>query len=387
MDSVIARSGHGAPFTSYSAQPEQPSTSNVRVPLTPELEKAASTISNGQSDSEGLRKGSPVLSGKVVTGSHEAPLGTSELEVMPCESGGSFETNDSALGESLSETEMRSQGAPSSPSALIVKFSTTNPGRINAVERRGSLSSHIRTPTANADPHCCLGSLKHDKKTPPSNEKKRRGRPPGSKNKNPSTRLGVRNGNAESQNQTPTRLYETGYEEYGQVPTKPAPKLSEIMKAIWAKRRGNGTDGLRGGRPTEKTILKREKKKSADGQSYDNLQRQLFKGQHAIRSMSGPSLPKLSPKLVTDAAGVQQAVQRDTVHTRSIRPGIPAKLASGASNPSELSTICQNDAAITRIFNTYIYPVLARSKARYTGSLPDKVLLSICKQVSHPFRK
>ncbi|KAL8936676.1 MAG: hypothetical protein Q9211_004064 [Gyalolechia sp. 1 TL-2023] len=162
------------------------------------------------------------------------------------------------------------------------------------------------------------------------------------------------------------------------------------MKASWAKRRHDGTDGHHGGPPTEQTILKRsriltmpDKDHSAKiGQPKDNPRRQLFKGQHAIRSASGPKLPVLAPK--PNTYNVQQTVPGGFVDTpTSPIPAPVTSLNAGLPSKSVLPIICKDDPALTEIFKANIYPALMKSKIRYQGTLPDTTLLAICKQVAN----
>ncbi|KAL9031641.1 MAG: hypothetical protein Q9196_000355 [Gyalolechia fulgens] len=319
-----------------------------------------------------------------------APMGLSGLGAVQSENGGSFDTNDSALGESLSEAGAKKQEQPVPPPSLIIKFSTAGQARINAVERRGSIL-YPEQARSRSDHDYFLDRHQNDTSTTPAQSKKRRGRPPGSKSKNPSSKSENCNGQTGGQRQTPTpSQVQKQHGRSGPLQNNTSRILSDAMKASWAKRRHDGTDGHHGGPPTEQTILKRsriltmpDKDHSAKiGQPKDNPRRQLFKGQHAIRSASGPKLPVLAPK--PNTYNVQQTVPGGFVDT-PISP-IPAPVASlnaGLPSKSVLPIICKDDPALTEIFKANIYPALMKSKIRYQGTLPDTTLLAICKQVAN----
>ncbi|KAL8835483.1 MAG: hypothetical protein Q9170_003316 [Blastenia crenularia] len=381
---------------------------SIAVPFLP---LHASTLGNGTglvssrgSDNQIPAQGPSVLcSGRIVTKILRAPFEVSKEDVTPCEKEGSFENNDSALGESLSEADIQKQEPPVSPTSLIVKFSTSNPGRINAIERRPLAPSHEQKPLHNktqdyGEPFQSRGRIPtsmgpdHVISTPKSSDPTppRRGRPPGSKNKNPSMKL-QKDGSSGSQGQTPIPFNIPLQHQGSERSKKTSPsKLSEVMKMTWAKRRSNGTDGRHGGPPTKKTIFKRERQPDPLNkdimvttiQAHDNpnLQRQLFKGQQAIRSASGPRLPMLAPKFITNDRNLQYTGQNEVSNASTIQTSAPVTPSTEPAALSALPAPCTDDPDLTKIFNTYIYPILIKLRMYHQGSLPDKNLIDICKQ-------
>lgn len=407
MISAFARYEQLKSLNSAPAQPEQRAAEHSAPPCAPGFGDHTKTMSISGSRTEVLAEKAFVFcSGKVVAKSLDVPVESSRLDA------GSFETNDSALGESLSETDAQKQEPPVSPSSLIVKSSTISPGRINGIERRGPIPSYEQssalsvdqerqqpiqsqgqTPCLDTDQGDAFSWPHHSTATPLARRNERRGRPPGSKNKSPSTRSKARDRDTGGQGQTsmpPSIQWQHRWNT--PLEKKTSSKLSEAMKAIWAKRRSNGTDGHRGGPPTEQTLLKRQRYSSlphkdpvaTTGQLNSNPPRQLFKGQHAIRSASGPRLPTLAPKPAISARNVHPTVQHGFVNTPILQSPAAVTPSTSLLPPGELPTICNEDLALTRIFNAYIYPALTKLKIRYEGTLPNEILLAICKQVSHP---
>ncbi|KAL8944913.1 MAG: hypothetical protein Q9216_000074 [Gyalolechia sp. 2 TL-2023] len=365
-------------------------------PCAPEFPKNVEMTPNNESQSEILAGTASVFfSGKHENPALEAPIEMSKLDTIQCGNGASFDTHDSALGESLSEADAQKQEPPVSLSSLIIKFSTTSPGRINAVERRRSIPYPEQARSSSNQGHV-LNSHQNVTCTPPAQSNKRRGRPHGSKNKTPSSKCKSRDRNTGSQlhTSTPSKV-QTQHRFCEPMPKKTSLTLSEAMKASWAKRRSNGTDGHRGGPPTEKTILERNRiwnvlDKDHSTQirqsynDYNNPQRQLFKGQHAIRSTSGAELPKLAPTATPKLCNVQQTVPRECVNT----PNVPASAQvtppyAGLPIPGVIPTLCKDDLALMDTFTVYIYPALMKSKIRHQGSLPDETLLALCKEVAN----
>ncbi|KAL9005089.1 MAG: hypothetical protein Q9188_002109 [Gyalolechia gomerana] len=392
MISAYARYKQIKSLNPSSAQSEKV-TGTDSPPCASELQNNAEVTSKFQPPAAVLPETASVFcSGKVANPAIGAPMKMSRPGAVQCENGGSFETNDSALGESLSEADAQQQEPPVSPSSLIIKFSTISPGRINAVERRGSIA-YPEQVRSNSDQGNVLNRHQDLISTPPAQSNKRRGRPPGSKNKNPSSKTKVRDGGRGSQKQTATPSKVQMQHRWDEPLQKnTSPTLSEAMKASWAKRRNDGTDGHRGGPPTEQTILKRKRTSSVPdkdhstkiGQSNNNPQRQLFKGQHAIRSVSGPKLPMLASKATIDAYNARQTVPCGFVDT-PISP-VPAPVTSpnaGLPPPSVIPIICKDDPALRNIFTAYVYPALMKSKIKYRDTLPDTTLLAMCKQLAN----
>lgn len=334
-------------------------------------------------------------SGKVVNSTLGAPIEMSRSDAVQCGSRESFDTNDSALGESLSETDAQKHEPPISPSSLIIKFSTISPGRINAVERRGSIS-YPEQAHSSSDQGDTLNPFQNDISTPKAESNRKRGRPPGSKNKNSASKLKLYDRGIGNQRQTTTPSKAPAQSSWD-VPLqkKTSPALSEAMKVSWAKRRDNGTDGHRGGPPTEQTIVKRRSNSSipdkdystVTGQSDRNPQRQLFKGQHAIRSASAPKLPMLTPKATIDAEKARKAAPY-RFDDKLVLP-VPRSVTSshaGLLPHSVIPTLCKDDPTLRDIFTLNIYPALNKSMIKYQGILPDTTLIAVCKQVSRGVR-
>ncbi|KAL8699719.1 MAG: hypothetical protein Q9201_005845 [Fulgogasparrea decipioides] len=327
----------------------------------------------------------------VETETQEARPEPPVVEGVLCENGQSFEIRDSALGESLSETEMHKREPVISQPALIVKFSTTGPCRINSIERQGSSPSLKQTSDPIPNRIVILDQPGQAFTTPPAQTTKRRprGRPHGSKNKNPSTKP---RSYSESMSSPISGLGNQG----GAISNNKSLKslrISEAMKASWAKRRSNGTSGHRGGPPSEKTLLKNNHNANSleqhivasGGQNFDSHQRQLFKGQHAIRSASGSGLLKSAPRSSTSTGNRRPTSSHGTLNV-SGQPNIQEKLQVSLPikypSLSELSACCNGVAALMQIFEKLIFPVLIASRTFHHDVLPDETLLAICKQVA-----
>ncbi|KAI4119849.1 MAG: hypothetical protein LQ345_000316 [Seirophora villosa] len=119
-----------------------------------------------------------------LTTSQEALSGAMIPNIAPSGIGASLETIDSALGESFSDTDMQKHEPPILQPTLIVKFSTTNPGRINGTERRQAVRYPQQTLTATVGEDTFPSQPRHNAATPANPSQKRRGRPPGLKTKN-----------------------------------------------------------------------------------------------------------------------------------------------------------------------------------------------------------
>ncbi|KAL9009796.1 MAG: hypothetical protein Q9173_005203 [Seirophora scorigena] len=222
-------------------------------------------------DSQAHHDNSIVLrSRKGLTTSQEALSGGMIPNITPSGISASLETIDSALGEPFSDTDMQKHEPPILQPMLIVKFSTTNPGRINGTERRQAVQYPQQTPTATAGDDTFPSQPRHNAATPLNPSQKRRGRPPGSKNKNLSRRSDIGNGISESQGQlSKAASTKRTRKEHFVAERNESLTQSEIMRAVWAKRRRNGTDGHRGNPPTAKTIQKRQLKNGLPGYSGD----------------------------------------------------------------------------------------------------------------------
>ncbi len=205
-----------------------------------------------------------------VKGVGEAQAEISVAHTVPGGAAPSLERHDSALGESLSEADMQKQETPAPTSALIVKFSTTSPGRINSVERRGPASTPEVTPPSGGT-HCQgppqpqVSSATSD--TP--RERRKGGRPRGAKNKNPSRR-------GESQ------------------------KQAKEMGKMREEHCTDGSDSHRGGPLKETRSIEKEQNYSSPARGQGALYREPFEdlpsNLRRRRSISGTKLPAFSPR-------------------------------------------------------------------------------------------
>ncbi|KAI4096127.1 MAG: hypothetical protein LQ344_001190 [Seirophora lacunosa] len=262
--------------------------------------------------------------------------------------GASLGTIDSALGESFSDTDMQKHEPPILQPTLIVKFSTTNPGRINGTERRQAVRYPQQIPIATMGEDTFPSQPRHNAATPPNPSQKRRGRPPGSKTKNLSSRSDIGNGISVSQGQlSKASSTKRTHKEHFVAEKNESLTQSEIMRAVWARRRRNGTDGHRGNPPTAKTIQKRQLKNGLQGYSehmtYDvshgSSRRQLFSGQQEIDTTSGSSMSVFAP-------GPRSIVRRKERHELLKTPhseGSIRTFNAGDFPPSALPSLCRGD--------------------------------------------
>ncbi|KAL8853318.1 MAG: hypothetical protein Q9221_001794 [Calogaya cf. arnoldii] len=277
--------------------------------------------------------------------------------------GQSFETVDSALGDSLSEADVpqHKPSATPSPSALRQTFN----------------SDWQRNDTA-------IGPQQNTP-VPLSKAGKRRGRPPGSKNRE---RASVPDP-------------QTGWNRYQLLP-KPSvskdvkkhatpeqkvrsTKISAAMRASWARRRNDGSIKSRHGPSTESSVSKKRSVKNPTNQdqtSYvepDNqeTQRKLFKGQHAIRSGSGHKLPGSALKRHSAIEG-----RKDHTISRNAEL-VPLPDTSGGPEVDDPPLICKGDSGLITVFRTCVYPTAVASVNRYRDTvLSTESLNDICKQVA-----
>ncbi|KAL8762344.1 MAG: hypothetical protein Q9184_001651 [Pyrenodesmia sp. 2 TL-2023] len=289
-------------------------------------------------------------SGKVIG---EAQPEMSAVDAVPCGSGAPFERHDSALGESLSEADIQKHGTPAPASALIVKFSTTSPGRINSVERRGSASTAVQTPPS-GESHCKNPPCPQVSSVTPmlQGEKRRGGRPRGSKNKTPSRRGG-------------------------------SPKQAEITRNIRKQRRKIGTDSHRGEPLMEATITKEEQRYSSPGQGKGSFYRECFQDLPGDtgrrRSSSGARLPILASRPNRTVQSTMDRAVVDPLRSQHTAQGSKVSPPS----PNELPSLCNGDNALTDVFVRCIHPSLLNARDHYQGTLPDVTLLAISKQVAN----
>ncbi|KAL8656309.1 MAG: hypothetical protein Q9210_000347 [Variospora velana] len=384
-DRIMQKKGQ----SSSAAQPGM-SIAADSAPCPPEVPgKGSKTASITERNSEAYDENAVVFdSGNGLTTSQEAQSGMIKPNIAPYGNSASFETIDSALGESFSDTDIQKHEPPIPRPMLIVKFSTTNPGRINATERRPAVRLSQETPIATVREDMYPSQPRHNAATPPNACQKRRGRPPGSKNRNPSRRLDSLNAVFGSQEQLSTAS-STKREPKNQVSMDKSKSLtqSEIMRAVWAKRRKNGTDGHRGNAPIEKTLQKRALKTSLSGYSkgvtndvsHGSTRRQLFSGQQGIDRASGSSL---SPSAPRPGGILQQAGKHGPLNIAHSEGNIQS---SNAGEPplSALPSLCRGDPFLSEIFRSHIYPILTSSKDHHEGTLPKETLYAICQKVAN----
>ncbi|KAI4203888.1 MAG: hypothetical protein LQ350_001510 [Teloschistes chrysophthalmus] len=157
--------------------------------------------------------------------------------------------------------------------------------------------------------------------------RRRIGRPPGSKNKKPSEKPDAHRGSQ-------------------------APFMSE--------RKNNGNDPV-----------------SSKAAPLNSPQRQLFKGQHAMRSRPGFGLPGL-PGLTKKSSA--RAVRND---------GFGRRITQSKSQDlsfRELASCCDGVPALIKIFNGLVYPVLIALKNAHQNALPEKALMLANKTFDNKFK-
>ncbi|KAL8952707.1 MAG: hypothetical protein Q9222_001406 [Ikaeria aurantiellina] len=250
------------------------------------------------------------------------------------------------------------------PRALIVKFSTIPPGgSINSIERRGPSVPHIKS-SPDMEPDSFITSVKPTASlsTPVRQTGKKRGRPFGSRNRN-------------KDNWEATTMAEK--KEF-------ARKVSEGMRASWARRRQNITT------PVASTQALNSKSASQHAAihhaaSQKEPERQLFKGQRAIRSTSGPKFHSSAARSVTNAACSQQSPADERLSFRfEANPEELAKLpyTPGGSSLDDPPGICKDDFGLITIFRVLVSPVLLAVLNRHRSVLPFEDLNAISKQVA-----
>ncbi|KAL8921147.1 MAG: hypothetical protein Q9208_005900 [Pyrenodesmia sp. 3 TL-2023] len=322
------------------------------VDPTPPAEKNTEVLPKLEPDVEPLQLGHALVfcSGKVVG---EAQSEMAVVDAVPCGSGAPFERHDSALGESLSEADIQKNETPAPASALIVKFSTTSPGRINSVERRDPASSAVQTPP----------SGESNSKSPPQPQvssvtpvfqggKRRGGRPRGSKNKNLSRK-------GESS------------------------KLAETTRNIREQRRQNRTDIHGGEHLTETTTTEEVQMYNLPGQGNGPSYKEFFQDVPGStgrrRSSSGTRPPTLAPRSTPTVQSTANHAVGGPLRSKSTAQG--TKVSPPFAN--ELPSLCRGDDDLTDVFIRCIYPSLLTSRDHYQGIVPNEILLAISKQVAN----
>ncbi|KAL8972030.1 MAG: hypothetical protein Q9183_000769 [Haloplaca sp. 2 TL-2023] len=315
---------------------------------------------------------------------HEPGVGTTpfgEEKLRPHSK--SIAVRDPSLREPLSEADKTFEGLAATPPSLLIRFNTAGSCRIIGIDRQGSHSSFDKeSGLVEVEDHRALGRLDRAVPTPSTPTEKRRGRPPGSKNKSPSTLPGL-----QSRSISPSNPRERNVDPaMRDRDTLRKQRISEAMKASWAKRQSNGTSDHRGGAFRDKIQKKYPRAAEHRGQNgtvtqtiQDPTDRPLFKGQHAIRSASGPRLPNLtaqrgpSSRGGWDTHGIHPSTKNAT---RKASPKIEA------ASLSKVVAFCDRDPALVQIFESLLCPALVAAKNRHRGTFPERILVLLCKHAA-----
>lgn len=350
MESAVARLKRlrslPAQGASSSAEPTLPSKSHMSMDTTIEPTPGSAICPISQEDSH-------------TRASEEEPKSASEEM-----NGQSFETVDSALGESLSEADALQQKAWATPPSSAFR-QTFN-------------SDWHQNDTANGTQQNTSVAL--------SKAGKRRGRPPGSKNRE---RASVPNP-------------QSGWNKYQLLPKPSGAKkikkdatpdqksrsanISEAMIASWTRRRNNGP-------LSERSLSKKGSVENPSGQDqadceeskYQGTQRKLFKGQHAIRSGSGHKLPGSALRRPSAIEGRQDHTKSNNFVriTPSAKEVAQLPDTSGGPEVDDPPLICKGDNCLINVFRTCVHPTAVASINRYRDTvLSPESLNDICKQVS-----
>ncbi|KAL9040174.1 MAG: hypothetical protein Q9180_002078, partial [Flavoplaca navasiana] len=222
---------------------------------------------------------------------------------------------------------------------------------------------------------------------------KRRGRPPGSKNR-----------------ERPTIPSPQTVSNYDQPPLVPKPSISqkvkkdatpdqklrsanisEAMKASWARRRENGSASSRRGHLSEGAVLEKRSVENVSGQShvdpteatFQGTQRQLFKGQHAIRSGSGHKFLGPASRRSSATEGLRDYTTLPNAARIASNVEDVTRLpdTSGGPELNDPPLICKGDPGLITVFMTCVYPTAVASIDRYRDTvLSSESLGLICKQ-------
>ncbi|KAL8670343.1 MAG: hypothetical protein Q9168_005117 [Polycauliona sp. 1 TL-2023] len=222
---------------------------------------------------------------------------------------------------------------------------------------------------------------------------KRRGRPVGSKNKprvttpqNPSV------GNQHQLLPKPSGPAKIKKDATPEEKLRSA-KISEAMKASWARRRGNESGGTRVIPSSEGSVLEKRVAEDVSGQghadsiqsNYQGIPRKLFEGQHAIRSGSGHKLAASAPRRPSAIETYKDHRASHNVEriASSVKELAQLPDTSGGPETDDPPLICKGDDGLIKVFRTCVYPTAIASINRYKDTvLSSKTLKSICKQVA-----
>ncbi|KAL8789598.1 MAG: hypothetical protein Q9213_001034 [Squamulea squamosa] len=282
----------------------------------------------------------------------------------------SFETTDSALGKSLSEADVPKQKA-STPS------SSAHRQMVNGHWHRGKTTSGAQQNTAVIAPKAG----------------KRQGRPRSSEvgeNATISDRHDISKQNQYELLPSSIDENQTKKEDTRNKKSRSA-IISEAMKASWARRRnqlGTSRQAPSTGKPNKQRsdeVLPGQSRTNRMESKSHGPQRQLFKGQHAIRSGSGHNLPVPASRRHSAAEGIK--IHNTLHHVARTVPNTDelAQLpeVSGGPEVHDPPLICKGDTGLTDVFRTCILPTAVASMNRYRDTLPSPELLqAICKKVA-----
>ncbi|KAL8712809.1 MAG: hypothetical protein Q9220_003017 [cf. Caloplaca sp. 1 TL-2023] len=242
-----------------------------------------------------------------------------------------------------------------SPRALIVKFSTRHPGgRINSIERRGPQLKRTES-VPNVEPDLPTTVVRPILSTPTGQKGKKKGRPFGSKNKNRESR-----GSATTADK----------KEFSR-------KVSEGMRASWARRRQNM---MAAKAPTQVRNYQ-----SPSQHAAIHSERQLFKGQRAIRSTSGPKYPPSVTRPVRNAVYPQQSPADGRLIFRfkeTPRMLVKSPCTPGGPLLDDPPGTCKDDIGLIVIFRAIVYPHLLTVLNSHRKVLAFEELKAISKQVA-----
>ncbi|KAL8868783.1 MAG: hypothetical protein Q9198_008065, partial [Flavoplaca austrocitrina] len=287
-------------------------------------------------------------------------------------SGKSTKIVDSALGNSLSEADVpqHKDSPASSPSALR----QTNPA---------------------FHPNDAATGPRQNTAVTLSKAGKRRGRPPGSKNRerptipNPQT---MSNCDQHPLVPKPSNAQKVKKDATPDQKLRSA-NISEAMKASWARRRENGSASSGHGRLSEGAVLEKRSVENVSGQShvdpreatFQGTQRQLFKGQHAIRTGSGLKFsgPVSRRSSATEGPRDYTTLPNAARIASNVEDVTRLPDTSGGPELGDPPLICKGDPGLITVFRTCVYPTAVASIDRYRDTvLSSESLGSICKQVA-----
>ncbi|KAL8696280.1 MAG: hypothetical protein Q9224_002879 [Gallowayella concinna] len=306
--------------------------------------------------------------GRLPTGVSNRQLLPALKEPIPPLDRRSFETIDSALGESLSEADVPKQRS----------------------------SVRDQTIAAHQDQYHGAGEVQLQKPpTMPSSTVIRSGRPSGSTTKEHTMVPNPQTGDNRNQLQADQAALSSNINT--NVRTNASKdngiRLAKVSEAIKARHRKHGSGDLphTTSNGMASTEIRHDKEISGQGQSIsknslsDGPRRQLFKGQHAIRSGSGAKIPaSASRRSSTTEAIPHHAILYNSAYPHSTpKPRIRLLDTSRGPELDDPPSICKGDIELINIFTTCVQPAIETSMDRYRNSvLPSSLLLAMGKRVA-----